>query len=75
MAYYYPDTGKEAIIREIHSLAQKTDRFIEFDPVSMLAYEDLVDLKHELINEVIQGDDFMGKGVVNAQRLLRKNKV
>lgn len=75
MGYYHNDTGKEALIREVKKLADRLNKYLDFDPVWMLNYEDLLDLKHELIEEIMLTDDTMSKGVLNVQKLLRKTEI
>ena len=73
MAYFDESTGKECLIREIHTLAERLDRYVDFDPVWMLDYGDLVDLKHELLKDIIQEDSHFGEVTINAHKVFREN--
>jgi hypothetical protein len=60
MAYALDKTGKEAMIRELHSLAIQSGKSVVFDEIDTLHYSDLVDLKHDLLQE-IQGQLFIDR--------------
>ena len=54
MGYFHIDTGKEIVVREIQALANKLGQHLNFDPVWMLHYEELIDLREDLRNELLE---------------------
>lgn len=73
MSYYHENTGKDALIREIHSIARAMGQHVVIEPEWDSTYEDLVDMKHEIIQDLIQTDKLLSRGIINARKIFKQN--
>lgn len=70
MSYYHEQTGKEGLIREIHALADQHNQKIDISAPWSSTYEELLDLKHEVLEELYHDQQIHGPGEIDARKIL-----